>query len=160
MPVSHIYLTVSHLPTSCSFYLAALQPLGYHYLGQQENQIGLGINEADFFICQTPPGFVISFQRSIPMLIDCTGANLELHTLPLLHLPNKSSIPSTLLLSRPEVVATTARLPETPSQAIIALPSSTWTITLSRSSIKIVGKPCPRFPGPKVVEYPMSQLEA
>ncbi|KAK7624314.1 hypothetical protein IWX48DRAFT_337669 [Phyllosticta citricarpa] len=57
MPVSHIGLTVSHLPTSCSFFLAALQPLGYRYLGQQGNQIGLGINnEADFFICQETPG--------------------------------------------------------------------------------------------------------
>ncbi|KAK7540594.1 uncharacterized protein J3D65DRAFT_615803 [Phyllosticta citribraziliensis] len=57
MPVSHIGLTVSHLPTSCSFFLAALQPLGYRFLGQQGNQIGLGINnEADFFICQETPG--------------------------------------------------------------------------------------------------------
>ncbi|KAI9881214.1 MAG: hypothetical protein M1830_007192 [Pleopsidium flavum] len=40
MPVSHIGLTVSHLPTSCSFFLAALQPLGYKYIGQQGNQIG------------------------------------------------------------------------------------------------------------------------
>ncbi|KAK7543543.1 hypothetical protein IWX46DRAFT_152602 [Phyllosticta citricarpa] len=59
MPVSHIGLTVSHLPTSCSFFLAALQPLGYRYLGQQGNQIGLGINnEADFFICQETPGSI------------------------------------------------------------------------------------------------------
>ncbi|KAK8163022.1 hypothetical protein IWX90DRAFT_260575 [Phyllosticta citrichinensis] len=57
MPVSRIGLTVSHLPTSCSFFLAALQPLGYRFLGQQGNQIGLGINnEADFFICQETPG--------------------------------------------------------------------------------------------------------
>lgn len=57
MPVSHIGLTVSHLPTSCSFFLAALQPLGYRFLGQQGNQIGLGINnDADFFICQETPG--------------------------------------------------------------------------------------------------------
>ncbi|KAK7192888.1 hypothetical protein DPSP01_013182 [Paraphaeosphaeria sporulosa] len=56
MPVSHIGLTVSHLPTSCSFFLSALQPLGYRYIGQQGNQIGLGIYDADFFLCQETPG--------------------------------------------------------------------------------------------------------
>ncbi|KAJ4290876.1 hypothetical protein N0V90_010072 [Kalmusia sp. IMI 367209] len=56
MPVSHIGLTVSHLPTSCSFFLSALQPLGYRYIGQQGNQIGLGIHDADFFLCQETPG--------------------------------------------------------------------------------------------------------
>ncbi|MCJ1301974.1 hypothetical protein MMC08_004775 [Hypocenomyce scalaris] len=56
MPVSHIGLTVSHLPTSCSFFLAALSPLGYRYIGQNDNQIGFGIAEADFFISQETPG--------------------------------------------------------------------------------------------------------
>ncbi|KAE9980374.1 hypothetical protein EG327_006584 [Venturia inaequalis] len=56
MPVSHIGLTVSHLPTSCSFFLAALQPLGYRFVGQFGNQIGLGVNEADFFLTQETPG--------------------------------------------------------------------------------------------------------
>ncbi|KAI4285811.1 MAG: hypothetical protein L6R38_000364 [Xanthoria sp. 2 TBL-2021] len=52
MPVSHIGLTVSHLPTSCSFFLAALAPLGYRYFGQSGNQIGFGIDDAEFFISQ------------------------------------------------------------------------------------------------------------
>ncbi|MCJ1471373.1 hypothetical protein MMC13_000012 [Lambiella insularis] len=60
MPVSHIGLTVSNLPAFCSFFLAALSPLGYKYFGQQGNQIGFGIDQAEFFICQqshsTPPG--------------------------------------------------------------------------------------------------------
>ncbi|KAF2707421.1 hypothetical protein K504DRAFT_447413 [Pleomassaria siparia CBS 279.74] len=56
MPVSHIGLTVSHLPTSCSFFLSALQPLGYRFVGEQKNQIGLGITDADFFLCQETPG--------------------------------------------------------------------------------------------------------
>lgn len=56
MPVSHIGLTVSHLPTSCSFFLAALQPLGYRFLGQWGNQIGLGVHEPDFFLTQETPG--------------------------------------------------------------------------------------------------------
>ncbi|KAF2658047.1 hypothetical protein K491DRAFT_776610 [Lophiostoma macrostomum CBS 122681] len=56
MPVSHIGLTVSHLPTSCSFFLSALQSLGYRFIGQQGNQIGLGIHDADFFLCQETPG--------------------------------------------------------------------------------------------------------
>ncbi len=56
MPVSHIGLTVSHLPTSTSFFLSALQPLGYRYIGQSGDQIGLGIHDADFFLCQETPG--------------------------------------------------------------------------------------------------------
>ena len=52
MSVSHIGLTVSHLPTSCSFFLAALTPLGYRYIGQQGHQIGFGIDDAEFFIGQ------------------------------------------------------------------------------------------------------------
>ncbi|KAL8724759.1 MAG: hypothetical protein Q9166_007773 [cf. Caloplaca sp. 2 TL-2023] len=52
MPVSHIGFTVSHLPTSCSFFLAALTPLGYRYIGQTGNQIGFGIDDAEFFISQ------------------------------------------------------------------------------------------------------------
>ncbi|KAI9735916.1 MAG: hypothetical protein M1834_001382 [Cirrosporium novae-zelandiae] len=56
MPVSHVGLTVSHLPTSCSFFLAALQPLGFRYIGQQGNQIGFGVDHPEFFICQETPG--------------------------------------------------------------------------------------------------------
>ncbi|KAF2429582.1 hypothetical protein EJ08DRAFT_698082 [Tothia fuscella] len=56
MPVSHVGLTVSHLPTSCSFFLSALQPLGYRFIGQWGNQIGLGIEAADFFLTQETPG--------------------------------------------------------------------------------------------------------
>jgi catechol 2,3-dioxygenase-like lactoylglutathione lyase family enzyme len=62
MPVSHVGLTVSHLPRSCSFYLSALQPLGYRYIGQQENQIAFGDKEAEFFICQDSPGYVDGLQ--------------------------------------------------------------------------------------------------
>ncbi|KAF2827649.1 hypothetical protein CC86DRAFT_349312 [Ophiobolus disseminans] len=56
MPVSHIGLTVSHLPTSTSFFLSALQPLGYRYIGQSGHQVGFGIRDADFFLCQETPG--------------------------------------------------------------------------------------------------------
>ncbi|KAI9816534.1 MAG: hypothetical protein M1827_001666 [Pycnora praestabilis] len=56
MPVSHIGLTVTHLPASCSFFLSALQPLGYRYLGHSDDgQIGfgpLGTREPEFFIAQ------------------------------------------------------------------------------------------------------------
>ncbi|KAI4175870.1 MAG: hypothetical protein LQ343_001484 [Gyalolechia ehrenbergii] len=52
MPVSHFGLTVSHLPTSCSFFLAALTPLGYRYIGQIEGQIGFGVDDVEFFISQ------------------------------------------------------------------------------------------------------------
>ncbi|MCJ1250067.1 hypothetical protein MMC30_007293 [Trapelia coarctata] len=75
MPVSHVGLTVSHLPTSCSFFLAALSPLGYRYQGQQDKQIGLGVDQADFFICQqspgTPPGAAhIAFSAPSPAAVN------------------------------------------------------------------------------------------
>ncbi|KAI9772016.1 MAG: hypothetical protein M1840_001304 [Geoglossum simile] len=57
MPVSHIGLTVSELARSCSFFLVALQPLGYKYLGQEGNQIGFGTHNPDFFICQESHGY-------------------------------------------------------------------------------------------------------
>lgn len=56
MPVSHLGLTVSHLPSAASFYLSALQPLGYRFIGSQGDSIGLGIKDADFFITQGPRG--------------------------------------------------------------------------------------------------------
>jgi catechol 2,3-dioxygenase-like lactoylglutathione lyase family enzyme len=56
MPVSHVGLTVSDVPTSASFYLSALKPLGYRYIGQWGPQIGFGVDEADFFVTQEMPG--------------------------------------------------------------------------------------------------------
>ena len=56
MPVSHLGLTVSRIPEATSFYLGALQPLGYRYIGTQGESIGLGIIDADFFLCQQPNG--------------------------------------------------------------------------------------------------------
>lgn len=58
---SSITLTVSHLPTSTSFFLAALQPLGYVFRGRQEQTIGFGPEypantPADFWITQETPG--------------------------------------------------------------------------------------------------------
>ncbi|KAF2667207.1 hypothetical protein BT63DRAFT_481646 [Microthyrium microscopicum] len=56
MPVTHVGLTVSNLPSSTKFYLAALQPLGYRYIGQWGPQIGFGAEEADFFLTQEMAG--------------------------------------------------------------------------------------------------------
>ncbi|ETI25716.1 hypothetical protein G647_02490 [Cladophialophora carrionii CBS 160.54] len=58
---SSITLTVSHLPTSTSFFLSALQPLGYVFRGRQEHTIGFGPEyppntPADFWITQEIPG--------------------------------------------------------------------------------------------------------
>ena len=58
---SSITLTVSHLPTSTSFFLSALQPLGYVFRGRQEHTIGFGPafpsnTPADFWITQEIPG--------------------------------------------------------------------------------------------------------
>jgi hypothetical protein len=58
---SSITLTVSHLPTSTSFFLSALQPLNYVYRGRCNNTIGFGSATtpsapADFWITQEVPG--------------------------------------------------------------------------------------------------------
>ncbi|EXJ67308.1 uncharacterized protein A1O5_09321 [Cladophialophora psammophila CBS 110553] len=58
---SSITLTVSHLPTSTSFFLSALQPLNYVFRGRQEHTIGFGPasppnTPADFWITQEIPG--------------------------------------------------------------------------------------------------------
>ena len=58
---SSITLTVSHLPSSASFFLSALQPLGYVYRGRSDNTIGFGSGSkpaapADFWVTQEIPG--------------------------------------------------------------------------------------------------------
>lgn len=58
MPVSHLGLTVSCIPEATSFYLAALQPLGYRYIGHQGDSIGFGVTDADFFLSQAQNGYV------------------------------------------------------------------------------------------------------
>jgi catechol 2,3-dioxygenase-like lactoylglutathione lyase family enzyme len=60
MSFSHIALTVSHLPSAASFYAAALQPLGYRYIGQDGDALGFGVDSADFFITQASRGSVSS----------------------------------------------------------------------------------------------------
>lgn len=57
--MSHLGLTVSRIADATSFYLSALQPLGYRYVGQQGDAVGLGVNDADFFLCQTKNGYVL-----------------------------------------------------------------------------------------------------
>ena len=82
MPVSHIGLTVSHLPTSCSFFLAALTPLGYRYIGQQGNQIGFGIENAEFYICQeterylNPSKFMICLSKNSACSVQASAAHI------------------------------------------------------------------------------------
>lgn len=59
MPVSHLTVTVSHLPTSTSFFLSCLQPLGYQFIGRVEEYIGFGQKAgapADFWITEKKPG--------------------------------------------------------------------------------------------------------
>ncbi|OQD77206.1 hypothetical protein PENDEC_c003G05048 [Penicillium decumbens] len=63
MPVSHLTLTVSHLPTSTSFFLSCLQPLGYQFIGRVEEYIGFGQKPgapADFWITEQKPGLAVS----------------------------------------------------------------------------------------------------
>jgi catechol 2,3-dioxygenase-like lactoylglutathione lyase family enzyme len=69
MPVSHITLTVSHLPTSTSFFLSCLQPLGYQFIGRHDDYIGFGQKQgepADFWMTETKPGYVDS-KRDFPI---------------------------------------------------------------------------------------------
>ena len=59
MPVSHLTLTVAHLPTSTSFFLSCLQPLGYQFIGRHDDYIGFGQKTgepADFWITEQKPG--------------------------------------------------------------------------------------------------------
>ena len=59
MPLSHLTLTVSHLPTSTSFFLSCLQPLGYKFIGRHDEYIGFGSKAdepADFWLAQEQPG--------------------------------------------------------------------------------------------------------
>ncbi|KAF7123050.1 hypothetical protein CNMCM5793_001226 [Aspergillus hiratsukae] len=59
MPLSHMTLTVSHLPTSTSFFLSCLQPLGYQFIGRHDDYIGFGQKSgepADFWITEQKPG--------------------------------------------------------------------------------------------------------
>ncbi|PGG99499.1 hypothetical protein AJ79_08501 [Helicocarpus griseus UAMH5409] len=59
MPLSHLTLTVSHLPTSTSFFLSCLQPLGYRFIGRHDNNVGFGSEPgepADFWIAEERPG--------------------------------------------------------------------------------------------------------
>lgn len=58
---SSITLTVSHLPTSTSFFLSALQPLNYVFRARQDQIVGFGPDvpttaPADFWITQELPG--------------------------------------------------------------------------------------------------------
>ncbi|KAI5292961.1 hypothetical protein KEM52_005946 [Ascosphaera acerosa] len=48
-------LAVTHLPSSTSFYLACLQPLGYRYVARHDDCVGFGISKgqaADFWLIQ------------------------------------------------------------------------------------------------------------
>lgn len=76
MPVSHLGLTVSHIPSATSFYLAALQPLGYRFIGHQGNSIGLGVISADFFLTQSPTGYVLTVSDPCHDLIAGTRARI------------------------------------------------------------------------------------
>lgn len=73
MPVSHLTLTVSHLPTSTSFFLSCLQPLGYQFIGRHEDYIGFGQKQgtpADFWITEQKPGYVISYRTFSKIMTD------------------------------------------------------------------------------------------
>ncbi|KAF2166225.1 hypothetical protein M409DRAFT_66713 [Zasmidium cellare ATCC 36951] len=88
MPMSHFGLTVSHIPSATSFYLSALQPLGYRFIGHQGDSIGLGIDSADFFLTQAPigtrpsPNHIAFLAESRLIVRDCYTAALNSGALP------------------------------------------------------------------------------
>ena len=55
MPLSQIDLIASHLPTSCSFFLSALSPLGYRCLGHRGKDIAFGVDNVEFYLQQQDP---------------------------------------------------------------------------------------------------------
>lgn len=60
MPFSHLTITVSHLPSSTSFFLSCLQPLGYRFIGRSDDYIGFGQKPgepADFWITEQKQGY-------------------------------------------------------------------------------------------------------
>lgn len=68
MPFSHLTLTVSHLPSSTSFFLACLQPLGYKFIGRSDEYIGFGQRPgepADFWITEQRPGYAPYYTYTI-----------------------------------------------------------------------------------------------
>ncbi|KAK4497191.1 hypothetical protein PRZ48_011641 [Zasmidium cellare] len=88
MPMSHLGLTVSHIPSATSFYLSALQPLGYRFIGHQGDSIGLGIDSADFFLTQAPigtrpsPNHLAFLAESRLIVRECYAAALNSGALP------------------------------------------------------------------------------
>ena len=100
MPVSHVGLTVAHLPTSCSFFLAALSPLGYRYLGQEGNQIAFGKSSTEFFISQESEGCgLLSKSVSSNMLL--TGGVVLKQQLLILRSVHHRAVPLTLSFPLP-----------------------------------------------------------
>lgn len=67
MPFSHLTITVSHLPSSTSFFLSCLQPLGYRFIGRSDDCIGFGQKSgepADFWITEQKLGYsILSLSR-------------------------------------------------------------------------------------------------
>ena len=55
MTIAYVALEVENLPKSTSFFLAALQPLGYRYIGIRGDQIAFGVEEANFFLSEADP---------------------------------------------------------------------------------------------------------
>lgn len=63
MSLSHLSLTVDHLPTATAFFGSCLKPLGYKYIGRQDDSIGFGhkySEPAEFWIAERKPGYVFS----------------------------------------------------------------------------------------------------
>lgn len=56
MPISHVSLSVTSLPDSTGFYLAALKPLGYVLFLELDNQVGLKLKYGgpDFWLHKHP----------------------------------------------------------------------------------------------------------
>ena len=131
MPVSHLGLTVSHIPSATSFYLSALQPLGYHYIGSQGDSIGLGIKDADFFLCQEQTGWVLYGYDCSTSCTDRFPAP-ESRRLTLLSRQRAVSLSEIATLQHSMQVAVQAELQATAMATVIASMLQSVTLTVTR----------------------------
>ena len=66
MPYNAPLLLVSHLAQSTSFYLTALQPLGYSYIDQDGDAVGFGKTNVKLYIRQKS-------SRQVPINLSTIG---------------------------------------------------------------------------------------
>lgn len=164
MPLSHVTLTVASLPTSTSFFLSALQPLGYRFVDYAGRNVGFGAQSgapADFWLAEEQPKYVFfplfSYVASVLTLSVLMFAMLTDRFCHLVAPPAPPTSPfppqapqlstSSSPVPSPPVVKFTVLLPTVaPMGLTTALLSSTLTATQSKlSTVHPLAPPTPLF---------------